>query len=139
MCVEWITTIIMTGLNSVRDFRKREIFLVPTLLCGAAGLIFALVRQEDPLLLIMASYVPGLLMLLFSILSGGALGRGDAFAGLALGGWLTWEHVFMTVCTGFLGAGIWAGILLIRGKNGKKELPFVPFLLAGEILTLVFF
>ena len=137
MCSPWIVTIGITVLNSIRDIRKKEIFLLPTLMCLAAGVIYGIAAGEEPLLLMAASYLPGILLLMFSLLSGGQVGRGDALGVLMLGGWLKWESVFAAVCAGFLAAGITAAVLLIRKTNKKKELPFMPFLLAGEILTVV--
>ena len=49
------------------------------------------------------------------------------------------ELLFLLLC-GFLMAGIVSILLLVlKKRNKKEEIPLIPFLLSGYVLTLPFF
>lgn len=79
--------------------------------------------------------LPGIFCLAVSWLSRQGLGYGDSVlalgCGLSLGFWPCMEALFFA----FFLSGLWAAILLVLRKAGrKKEFPFVPFLLAGALI-----
>ena len=60
------------------------------------------------------------------------------------GSFLPWElfwtpeKYMATLCAAVFLAAVWAGVLLVAfKKNGKTEIPFVPFLLLGYIGGLI--
>lgn len=78
----------------------------------------------------------GLLFVLVSRISGGALGMGDALVITALGLWCGISDSITLILFAFILSGICSGIwILIRKKSRKDSLPFVPFLLLSGIVS----
>lgn len=85
-----------------------------------------------------AGAVPGIFCLLLSAVSRQSLGYGDSIlillSGIALGA----EQEMRLVMTAFFLAAVWSVIGLFRKKVKRgSEVPFLPFLLAGWILSIV--
>lgn len=135
MCFESIVTVALSGVNSIRDLKRREIFLLPTLILTAAGIIYRFVILQDSLPEVAASLLPGLCFLALAFLLKGQIGGGDAFAILSLGAWNSSDLTLLALCAGLLASTVVSIVLLARGSR-RKEIPFLPCLLAGEILVL---
>ncbi len=70
------------------------------------------------------------------LLSKGSLGSGDVKLALLLGIFLTGEYVVRTIFYGCLVSALFSIIQLLRKKLTRKdEIPFVPFLYIGLIIT----
>jgi len=125
----------VTGLNAAYDLRKKQILLWPTVVFAAAGVIFNLVRGEGAFFIIYG-LIPGVLMAGLSFLSGSAVGLGDAIFIGTLGVWTGGKEALLTLLIAF---GIQAAVsVLYRILGGrKKELPFIPAVLAAHILLLI--
>ena len=123
-------------LNSITDLRRREILLRPTLIAAAAGALYAGAVLHRPLLLWIPAFLPGLAGMLLAVMSAGKLGMGDALVILACGIWLGGLRM-LEILTAAMTAAAAAGTFLYLRKRKKRdlELPFVPFLLAGLVLT----
>ena len=122
--------------NAIRDLRRHEIFPRYTLLLGGAGALFRLFLFRDPLPAVIGGLLPGLFLLSFSLASRGGIGAGDGLAVIALGIWTSIWETLLAVTFGLGLLGFSAIALSISGRR-KKEYPFVPFLLAGQILTRI--
>lgn len=140
MDVRWMVRMIREVLTAVfltvtgwLDWKKREISLVLTGCFGLAGLAVSIYsgRSIEDWLIPTGT---GLVILAVSILTGGEIGMGDGWVFLALGTMLTTEQYIRTACIGMLIAAVYAGILLVICKKGRRtEIPLVPFLLAGYL------
>ena len=137
MRIEGILILGMLGFNSVRDIRKREIFLLPTLFFGAAGCIYRIGFCGEYWQMLLPACLPGMLFLALSRMLPGQIGAGDAWVVLSLGAWMPSEELLAMVCVSLFAAAVAAGILFLRKKR-TKTLPFVPFLLLGRILMILF-
>lgn len=109
----------------------------------------------DPLLLIAALFVPfnpsvpwqsALLGAGAGVAFMGALGLivrdgvapGDLLLVAPLGSILGWPAIFVALLVaGILSAGVSIGLLVTRRAGLKSYIPFVPFLVAGAVITLV--
>ncbi len=135
MYVGSIIVILLTGINSIQDIRKREIFFFLTIAVGVAGVIWSL-SQGANFSEIMIAFVPGIMLILLSVLTKGKIGIGDAVILLAIGCWRDVYYVFFVLLTALMIASA-AGIFCIINKKRKIELPFVPFLFAGCLLRIL--
>ena len=81
------------------------------------------------------------LMKTFEVLSRGDLGGGDVRLALLLGlytGWLSLEHVAIAVVAGFAAAGLFALVLVVLRRAGRRtHIAFGPFLIAGALLAVL--
>ena len=81
------------------------------------------------------------LMKTLEVLSRGDLGGGDVRLALLLGlytGWLSLEHVAIAVVTAFAAAGLFALVLIVLRRAGRRtHLALGPFLIAGALLAVL--
>lgn len=126
--IKEVCTVIFLGVSGWMDWKTRMISLALTGLYGGSGLAISFMtgrRWEDYIL----PAGLGLLFLLLSLGSKGAVGMGDGWVLLALGCMLETEEYIRLTGFGILLAAVFSGILLIGyKKNRKTEIPFVPFL-----------
>lgn len=137
--------------NSVQDIRKKTLYNRGLLLgAGVMLLLFAgdclysgtiadlLLSEGEVPWKRLLGVIPGIGVLILSIVLRGGIGKGDGYllciTGMALGA----EQNTALLLYGLFLAGVMAAVLLIlkRVKRDTK-LPFVPFLFAGFLLTVV--
>ena len=123
------------SVNSFTDVRRHEISLLLTAAGGFAGITVLCLNSvsECPL---PASIFPGICFLIFSFLSGGAVGAGDGFVLIALAGCLSVTDIFIIAVSGMFLASVYGGLLLLGGSDGRRSFAFVPFLLGGYVMYL---
>lgn len=81
--------------------------------------------------------VPGMVLLLVSVVGEQAVGKGDGWITCVLGGLIGWERVLVVLTIGAFGAAILGGILMLGlHRSRKTTIPFVPFLAAATLLEL---
>ena len=129
--IETMSVAALLAGNCLQDIRKREILLLPTLLTGIAGIHFHF--SEGRISSIALSLLPGILLLLCSLVTRGAIGGGDAVLTAAVGAWTGFSEITVTVLLALALVPVAAGLFRAVGKR-RKELPFVPFILAGWLL-----
>lgn len=132
-----LIVLFILAINSFRDIRVHEICPGITILGGVIGLIFRYVWGSGQILSFLASMLPGIYLVLLSIVSRGAVGAGDGLILLALSGYLPAADIISIVSYGVFLSALYAGALLMRGRNGRKAYAFVPFLLGGYVLHLL--
>ncbi len=122
--------------NSIRDLQKKEILLLPTIVGGAAGVVWqaVMVRQTVPELLL--SLLPGALLMALGIGTGGRIGCGDGIALCAVGAWVGIEQAACSLIAALCLVPAAAGLLHLTGRK-RKELPFLPFLLTGHLMLIL--
>ena len=133
------------GWNTVTDLRSRRVSIGSVLLFGVLG-VFLLLTAEGQSYLFADSLQPwkiisgvgfGILLLLFSLSSGGGIGRGDCMVAIVLGLYLGIEKQLLLFMTAFLLTGMLGFVLLMTGRAASRSrLPLMPFLLAGYLFLL---
>ena len=89
-----------------------------------------------------AALIPGMLLLAVSVITKGAVGRGDGFFFLVSGMYLGfWDNVALLLC-GLLLCSLWGmGLIIWRMFEKKKirniRLPFLPFLVPAAVILTV--
>lgn len=132
---EILLLLLLSG-NTITDLINRTIVLRFNFAFVCIGIpVFILSGRSLPDLL--TALIPGAFLLVFSILSGGSIGLGDAVVLLVSGCFAGWRHVLVSSFSGLLLSSVFASFLLIFGKSRKSRFPFIPFLLTGEILSLI--
>jgi leader peptidase (prepilin peptidase)/N-methyltransferase len=78
--------------------------------------------------------------LVLSFMSKGGIGSGDVRLAPVLAmflGWLSWQHVYIGLASGFILGGIWTFALIVTGKASRSSrIAFGPFLCVGAVATL---
>ena len=122
--------------NTILDIRNRKISLPVTGGGIALGLLMncleRLITWEDLLGLMVFAVFGGL-----SLLTHQAVGFGDAITVLAVCVILGGKRGLSVILCGLMLAGIYAIYLLVcRHHKKNEELPFLPFLLIGDVLMM---
>ena len=120
--------------NTWTDLRKKEIQLPITLTAGLFGFLLA-VKTKDVNLIYLAGFAVGGLLACFSMLTCGSVGRGDAILLISTAALLPWDSVLTSFTAALVLSALYSLFLLvIRHKDRKTGIAFVPFLLAGYLL-----
>lgn len=109
----------------------------------AAGLLAPALlehRGGDWLRALLAGVALTVLFGAVALLRPGAMGWGDVKAAAAVGvalGWLGWAAVYGGVLLAFLLASLYAVVLLVRRRAGRRsQLALGPFLVAGALIVI---
>lgn len=138
--MEYLETIllILLGINSIVDIRKKRISPISILLAAVAvilGIIYGKVKWDKRMLL---GGIIGISFILSTIFLKVKIGMGDGILITFLGVCTGFFDAFMMVLYGlFFAAVIGIMIIVVKNKNGKYEIPFVPFLFLGYCMELL--
>lgn len=115
--------------------------LLLLILFGFCVIALFAIKETDTVIHLLPSMVLGVLFCIITfgmtyIVSKGSLGSGDVKLAVLLGIFLTSDYVVGTVFYGCVISALFSIVQLLRKKLTRKdELPFVPFLYIGLIIT----
>lgn len=128
----------MLGVCAIWDIKTKSVPVVLLLLALFLGGGYALFGREEMGGIEFVTCIPGVFCILLSILSEGKIGLADGLLLLALGFVETLEELLFVLLVS-MGLCSLCGLLLCvcRRATLQSRLPFVPFLLLGEVLCLI--
>ena len=130
--------VILLGVNTMTDLRKRRVSLLSLGIFSALGIVvlLLLIKVQDPfasgeqIRSMALGALAGVFLLLLSLASDGAIGRGDALVAIVMGFYLGLWRLLVLLMGSFLTCGFFGMILLWQKRvERKSRLPFVPFVL----------
>lgn len=133
---EYAEVLLFLSGNAVCDLRRREISLLYSAAFAAIGICLSVMHGRGPAELLF-SVIPGLVLMLFSVITRGGIGFGDGIAVSVMGLFLSWQETVAVCGIGFMLSAIGAGIWFAIRRRSKDTLPFLPFLLAGYVTTML--
>ena len=117
---------------SITDLREKVIYLRVLIPFAAIGAVLAASSGREAVISGAAGVITGLFILLLSFATKGAVGEGDGLVLMTTGIYLGFLGNLRLLCSGlFLSALFSLGAIVVRGWKRDRELPFMPFLLAG--------
>ena len=126
----------MAGLG-LEDLRKKEISSLPLILLASVGVVLSATSGDWSDWTVILRFLPGGAALLFAWMTRESIGYGDALVILCMGCFLPTEEILNLGMCALTLAGIWAlFLLLVRKKNRKTQIPFVPFLVTGYVIMM---
>ena len=139
MFIREVVLLIILGLMSMEDLRKRQIRRGWLLSLGMIGGGIAFAGKEIESLTYFIRFVPGIACVFIAWLTREQLGFGDAFLFLAMGWYLAVTELVDLCLIVFSIAGVVALILLVVGKKSKTfELPLIPVVFVSRFFMLCF-
>lgn len=125
-------------LSTLIDLRKKEVNISLCISVALVGLIYEIFISKTDILSIILGILPGIFLMLTSIVTNEEIGKGDAailstigiFLGLKKTILVLIYALFSTIIIGVI-------LLLIRKKNKKYKIPFVPFILFSYIALCI--
>lgn len=121
---------------SAEDIKTKEISIYKVVFFIFFGFLFRLITGKFAWNEIGECLFPGCILLLLSFLTNESMGYGDGMTVVALGLWTGGWFTMFAVWIGTTLSGIWGGICLLKRK--KEMIPFLPFLLLGMGVVLVY-
>ena len=138
--------VILLGVNTMTDLRKRRVSLLSLGIFSALGIVVLLflIKVQDPfasgeqIRSMALGALAGVFLLLLSLASDGAIGRGDALVAIVMGFYLGLWRLLVLLMGSFLTCGFFGMILLLQKRAERKSrLPFVPFLLVSYLGLII--
>lgn len=129
-----IPVFLLLAINTVSDLRTKTICLFPSVIISLFGAATELLLYRC-LTGSFFSLLPGMFFLLFSLISRGGVGMGDAILLLFTGLFLPPDALFFMLIMALLLSALWAARLFMKTRKGKASFPFLPFLLAGFVIS----
>ena len=131
----FVSTFVYLGAESILDLREKRISLL-----AAAGYALYVLAASEPEISDMASRGYALLgggaAVLFSLISRGGFGMGDAIVICTLALMYPADRLLMMTAAAFMICGLFTVVLLLFRKSERGySLPFVPFLMLGFLYT----
>ena len=91
---------------------------------------------ESTALDVMISFIPGVLVYLFSCISNG-IGKADGLLIIVTGCFFSWEkHLEVLFFSFFLAAFFSMGVVIFKRNLKNQRIPFVPFLCAASVISI---
>jgi len=133
---EWLMFGALTGLSAY-DLKTRQIPVPVVVFLGIAALIYRLSTgggiPESVL-----GLLPGIGLLLVSVCTRESIGTGDGMVLCAVGLFCGLRQTMAVLGMALIISAVLAMVLLVLRRAGRKtELPFLPSLLAGYLLNLL--
>lgn len=128
--------ILFLAVLSQEDIKEKRVSVRKLLFFAVSGIAYRLLVRPLDINELVGSLVPGAFLLFLAVLTRESIGFGDGIVVLILGLWIGGALTTISVCVGILGAGICGCIYLIAKR--KEPIPFVPFLLLGMEVGLIY-
>lgn len=133
-----IVLLILLIICAVEDLKRKEVTATYILFFGSVGVVLHLVYANCSIYSMLLGMLLGIGMMAVSFLSQGSIGIGDGIlltvTGVYLGGYENLELFLL----GLFLAGIWSlGLLVLKKKQRKDKIAFMPFLLVAYACMLV--
>lgn len=123
------------GINTLTDMKNRTVHVAIIVLFGILGMTMFFCGEKRDILSLAGGVMAGVFLMLFSILTRGAVGFGDGLVVSVAGIWLGGAKTILILMGGFLLVTATGMIgICLRKMNGKSELPFVPFFALSYLL-----
>lgn len=125
-------------LSTLLDLKKKEVNISLCIGVALIGLIYGIFINKTDLLSIILGIIPGIFLMLTSIVTNEEIGKGDAVILSTIGIFLGLKKTILVLIYALFMTVIIGGILLlIRKKNKKYKIPFVPFILCSYIALCI--
>lgn len=133
-----IVIIIFLILSALIDLRKKEVNISLCISVALVGLIYEIFISKTDILSIILGILPGIFLMLTSIVTNEEIGKGDAAILSTIGIFLGLKKTILVLIYALFSTIIIGGILLlIRKKNKKYKIPFIPFILFSYIALCI--
>ncbi len=130
-----ITSMILLFVASAEDVREKKVsiyYLMAGISISAMYVVYGIIWESADVLYFIAGFLPGVVMILLSIVASGGIGIGDGLMIFALGPLLGAQKMCIAVMLAFmLSAFVCCVLLILRKITVKGRLAFLPFLTAG--------
>lgn len=119
-----------------QDIKEKKISVYKLIVSAMMAIIYWTFKGQLNWQGILESMVPGIMLLLLSVITKENIGYGDGLTVAVLGLWMGGLFTLYVLCVGLILSGVCAVIYLIKRK--RERIPLIPFLLIGMEVMLVY-
>ncbi|NLL93709.1 MAG: hypothetical protein GX225_06220 [Clostridiales bacterium] len=119
------------------DIKTSTISLMLSAIVACLLIICNILICHSSLLQLIISLIPGIFLLIISLVSHGALGIGDGVIILIVGLGMNFSSCTFVLFLSLFLSTIFSFIIFIKKRNLKSSFPLAPFILCGYTLTLL--
>lgn len=124
----------------ITDLKEGKINVILCLVGGMLGItldILEIIGGKEAMDYVV-SIIPGIMFILMSRVTAGAVGLGDGIVLITVGLFIDVGHIICLLTVALLLSALIALIIMVFfHRNGKTEIPFIPFLFVGMVCSLV--
>lgn len=128
--------LIFLAVLAAQDIKEKKISVNKLLVFAFMAVLYRLFMKQIFWQEILECMIPGAMLLLLSQATKEGIGYGDGITVIVLGLWTGGWFAFHVMAIGIILSGIYAVIQLVRKK--RDAIPFIPFLLAGMEVALIY-
>lgn len=129
--------LILLVYSSYTDIYKKHVMMAPVYICLIAVFLEMLIPAGDESFSVIG-IIPGVVLLICSYMTKGAIGEGDAYLTGVIGLMMGIENAVLIILVGSVLAAVFSVFEIKIRKKGKKDvIPFVPFILTGYLGVLI--
>ncbi len=136
--IKIIILITFLGICSYTDIKGKYILVKISIIYGILGIVYGFCFENRGILEILIGIVPGIIVLIISVITKESIGKGDALIILVMGIYTGIVNnlivfiyaLFFTVIVGII-------LLLIMKKGRKFRIAFAPFIFLGYLVFLI--
>ncbi len=123
---------------SIADICSRKISVYLLVFCNLTALGYQILIEKGDIWLILGGVGVGLLFLVISRITREGIGYGDSWTILIMGIYLGIWELLGVLLTAFLILGVVSALCLgVKKMSRKYRLPFLPFLAAGYLCSIL--
>lgn len=134
--ISYCISLLFLAVLSAGDVREKKISIYRLAFLALSAMLYRVITGQFSLSEIGWGIFPGCILLLLAFLTREKIGYGDGLTVLVLGLWTGGWFTLATVCVGIMLSGTWGTVCIFRGRT--EPFPFVPFLLLGMEVTLLY-
>ncbi len=134
--VSYSIGLLFLAILASEDIRERKISFCKLIFFAVPVIPYHVLAGSFGLKEIAGCLIPGGVLLLLSWMTGESIGYGDGMAVLVLGLWTGGRFTFYALAAGIMLSGFYAAVSVIRKR--RDVIPFMPFLLAGMEVALIY-
>lgn len=121
---------------SIEDIKSKQVSLKICIIFSIIGIITGVFGLNKSIIFFLGSVIPSIIIAVVSIITRNGIGMGDAIIIGVLGLYLGVSDIILILMMALLISGVYGCyLLIIKKKNGKDTLAFVPFILCSFIIV----
>lgn len=128
--------LIILAVLAAQDIKEKKISVDKLIVFIVMAVLYRIFIKQFSWQEILGCIIPGSILLLLSRVTREGIGYGDGMTVLVLGLWTGGWFALHVMGIGIILSGIYAAVCLVRKK--RDAIPFVPFLLAGMEVALIY-
>lgn len=135
-----VIQLFLLAISAISDMRKKEISIWLVISMAVISLIdgvLSLVLHKKTVTELAISLIPGVLLVVLSVLSRQSIGYGDGLITMAIGVAFGISKLFAGLAIALFASGVMSIFLIVVRKAKRNDtFPFIPFILAGMVVSM---